>query len=275
VYLEDEITYKQLKLQVDKFATALAELGVQKGDYVATVLPSCPQFIVSDYAIMQLGAVHVPLSILHQSPELQYELNETGVETVICSDRRLERVNAIKDETKLKTVIVTPVPIFPDYSIPEKVEIPGIYNLEDLIEQSKPNPPQVEIDPMNDLALLPFTGGTTGVPKGTMLTHYNLTTNVIQSLQWMMQPLAPGIKGKSAIEICVPIFHSFGHWGVHAAISWGLRIILVDGRDINQIVELIKKYRPFVVMGVPTHYMFLLNESIPKLQIFLQVLWQT
>ena len=101
MYLEKKITYKQLKLQVDKLATALAELGVKKGDYVATVLPSCPQFIVSDYAIMQLGAVHVPLSILHQAPELQYELNEAGVETVICSYRRLERVNAIKNETKL------------------------------------------------------------------------------------------------------------------------------------------------------------------------------
>ncbi|MFQ6125262.1 MAG: AMP-binding protein [Candidatus Heimdallarchaeota archaeon] len=268
VYLEEEFTYQQLKLQVDKFATALAELGVKKGDTVATILPSCPQFIISDYAIMRLGAIHVPISILHQASDLLHELNESGAETVICSYRRLERVNAIKNKTKLKTIIWAPVPIYPLYSTPDLEEIPGADRFEDLIKTSDPNPPNVEIDPMNDVVLLPFTGGTTGVPKGTMLSHYNLTSNVIQSLHWMMSPLAPGVKGKSAVEICVPIFHQMGHWGVHACISWGLRIILVDGRDLQKIAELIKKYRPFVVMGVPTHYMLLLNEDIPKMPIF-------
>ena len=268
VYLEEELTYKQLKLQVDKLATALAELGVKKGDKVATILPSCPQFIISDFAIMRLGGIHVPISILHKDFDLLYELNESGAETVICSYRRLERVNIIKNETKLKTIIWTPVPIFPSYSIPHLEEIPGAYRLEALIEKSEPNPPNVEIDPMNDLALLPFTGGTTGVPKGTMLSHYNLTSNVIQSLHWMMHPLAPGIRGKSTVVICVPIFHQLGHWGVHAAISWEQRLILVDGRDIKNIVELIKKYRPFIVLGVPTHYLLLLNEDLPKMPIF-------
>ncbi|NVM32039.1 MAG: AMP-binding protein, partial [Candidatus Helarchaeota archaeon] len=224
--------------------------------------------IISDYAIMRLGAVHVPISILHKAPDLLYEIGESGAETVICSYRRLERVNSIKDKTKLKNTIFTPVPIFPDYSLPEIKEVPGAHRLEDLIEKYEPKPPKVEINPTEDLALLPFTGGTTGVPKGTMLTHYNITTNVIQSIQWMMKPLAVGVKGKASILICVPLFHQLGHWAVHAAISWALRMFLTDPRDIDKIAETIKKYRPFMVLGVPTHYMLLLDKDLQRIPIF-------
>ncbi len=267
-----DIKYPELKLQVDKLTTALDKLGVKKGDRVATILPSCPQFIIADYAIMKLGAVHVPLSILHKAPELLYEIKESGAETVICSYRRLERIDAIKDELELRNVIYTPVPIFPDYSIPEMKELPDIANLqrlEDLIEKSESKPPFVEINPTEDLALLPFTGGTTGVPKATMLTHYNITTNVIQSIQWMMHPLRAGIKGKAAALICFPIFHQAGHFLLHAGISWGLRGFLIDGRDLLLITDIINEHRPFIVGGVPTHYMLLLdNPNLKKMPIF-------
>lgn len=267
-----DLTYSELKLQVDKLATALDGLGVKKGDRVATILPSCPQFIMADYAIMKLGAVHVPLSILHKAPEVLYELKESGTETVICSFRRLERIDAIKDEIKLKNVIYTPIPLFPDYSIPEMIKLPEIVNLhrfEDLIKKSDSNPPTVEINPMEDLALLPFTGGTTGVPKATMLTHYNITTNVIQSVQWMMHPLRAGIKGKAAALICLPIFHQAGHFLMHAGISWGLRGFLIDGRDLLLIMDIINEHRPFIVGGVPTHYMLLLdNPNLKRIPIF-------
>ncbi len=268
VFLDKEITYEELKLQVDKFATALADLGVKKGDNVATILPTCPQFIICDYAIMRLGAVHVPLSILHKGPELLYELNESKTEIVISSFRRLERIQSIKDKTKLKTLIHTAVPIFPNYSLPEIKEIPGTYHFESLIEKYDPHPPEVIINPREDVALLPFTGGTTGVPKGTMLTHYNLTTNVIQSMHWMMDPLKAGIKSKAATAVCVPIFHQYGHWVVHMAMSWALRLFMLDPRDLERIVQTIKKYRPFIVAGVPTHYMRLLKYDIPKMQTF-------
>ncbi|MFW9915037.1 MAG: AMP-binding protein [Candidatus Thorarchaeota archaeon] len=270
VYLDEEITYEDLKLKVDKFATALADLGVKKGDCVATILPSCPQFIVADYAIMRLGAIHVPLSILHKAPDLLHELNVSQAETVICSYRRLKRIDSIQDQTtaKLKTIIYTPVPIFPDYSLPELKDDPGILRFEDLIEKYEPNPPEVEIDPIEDLALLPFTGGTTGTPKATMLTHYNITANARQSFHWMMEPLSSGIKGKAAAIIPLPLFHQFGHWVLHATISFGMKIFLVDPRDIGRLVETIKEYRPFMVAAVPTHYTWLLKTDLKKMPIF-------
>ncbi len=151
----------------------------------------------------------------------------------------------------------------------ELPDITNLHQLEDLIDKSDSNPPTVEINPTEDLALLPFTGGTTGVPKATMLTHYNITSNVIQSLHWMMHPLRSGIKGKAAALICVPIFHQLGHFTLHTGIAWGLRGILVDGRDLSQIAEVINEYRPFVVVGVPTHYMLLLdNPTLKKMPTF-------
>ncbi len=270
VYADEEITYQDLKLKVDKLASAFVDFGVKKGDCVASVLPSCPEFIFTDYAAMKLGAIHVPLSILHKAPDLQYELSESGAETVVCSYRRLDRVNGVKSETKLKTIIYTPTKFFPNYNLPEMEEVTeeGYYLLDDIFEKYEPHTEPVEIDPMEDVALLPFTGGTTGVPKGTMLTHYNLTTSVIQLYHWMMGPLKLGLIGKAATTICVPIFHQYGHMIIHTAISMSLKMYLMDPRDMVKIVEVIKKNRPFMVCAVPAHYAAFLKMDIPKAPIF-------
>jgi len=269
VYLDKSLTYSQLKSQVDKLATAFAELGVKKGDTVATILPNCLEFVICDYAIMRLGAIHVPISVLHRKDDLLYELGESKPDTIICSSRRIERVISIADQIKFKNLIYVPVPIFPDYTIPEIENVPDdAIQLEDLITSHEANPPEVEIDPKEDLALLPFTGGTTGLPKGTMITHYNVTCDIRQVLHWMLSPLKAGIKGKSSIIACVPLFHQFGHFALHGAISWGLRLFIMDPRDIDRIVKTIIENRPFMVLGVPTHFTYLLNKEFPKMQVF-------
>ncbi|NHJ13520.1 MAG: hypothetical protein EAX95_07570 [Candidatus Thorarchaeota archaeon] len=269
-YLDTKMTYLELKDNVDRFASALVALGAKKGDTVATVLPSCPEFIIADYAIMKIGAIHVPLSVLHKAADLQYELNESKAEIVLCSYRRIERINEIKANTRVRTVIYTPTRLFPDYEYPEMDEVAGenYYLLKQLIAKHTPHREEVRIDPREDVALLPFTGGTTGLPKGTMLTHYNLTTVVFQSIQWMMDPLKESIVGKSAGAICVPTFHTYGHWAIHACIAWGMKMYLMDPRDISGIVDVISKHRPFVVFAVPTHYTFMSKMDLIKGQIF-------
>ncbi|MFX1568298.1 MAG: AMP-binding protein [Promethearchaeota archaeon] len=270
VYVGDEITYKDLKIKVDKLANALKDFGVMKGDRIASVLPSCPEFILFDYAAMKVGAVHVPLSILHKTPDLLYELKESGAKLVFCSYRRIERVNEVKAEIDIDKIIYTPIKLFPDYNLPDMDTISeeGYFLLDELLEKYEPLEETVQVDAMEDIALLPFTGGTTGVPKGTMLTHYNMTSNVIQFYHWMMTPLKPGIAGKAAIAICVPLFHQYGHFSVNAAISWGMKILLIDPRDLVRIAETIKKDRPFMVTAVPTHYTRLVEMDIPKAPIF-------
>ena len=270
VYADEEITYPQLKDKVDRLASALVDLGVSKGTAVATVLPSCPEFIIADYACMKIGAVHVPLSVLHKADDLKHELKESNTEYVVCSYRRIPRLNEVKPETNVKTVIYTPTKLFPDYELPQMDEVSdqGYYLMDDLIAKHKPHTETVEIDPKTDIALLPFTGGTTGVPKGTMLTHYNITSNVVQTVHWMMDPLKAGIVGKGATTICVPIFHSYGHWAIHASISWGLKMFLMDPRDMMKIVEVINEYRPAIVFAVPAHYVAFVDMPLNKGQIF-------
>jgi len=270
VYADEEMIYKDLKEKVDKLASALVDLGVKKGDTVATVFPSCPEFIITDYAIMKIGAIHVPLSVMHKAKDLLYELNESKAEIVLCSYRRLERVNQIKSRTNTKIIIYAPTKLFPDYKYPEMEAISeeNYYLLDDLIQKYEPHTEEVEIDPKEDVALLPFTGGTTGVPKGTMLTHYNLTSDTIQAFHWMMDPLKTGIIGKSATAICVPLFHQYGHYALHMCVSWALKMYLMDPRDIPKIVEVINQKRPFIVFAVPTHYTYFTNMDLKKGQIF-------
>ena len=265
-FLGNRIKYSELRTLVDKLANALAGLGVKKGDKVVTVLPNCPQFIISDYAVSKTGAALVPCSHLHKVSDLEYEIGESGAETVICSTKAASRVLSVKDKTKLKNVIVTS-PM--DYSTkePEAKKVSGAYQFKDLIAEHEPKPPQVDIDPEEDLAYLSFTGGATGVPKGVMLTHYNRACNVYQFM-WILEPLWPGVKGKAASEIVIPIFHSWGHIGVQGSIALGMRILLVsDPRDIRQAITLMKEHRPLLVDVVPTHLMRIAEMEVGRLPV--------
>jgi long-chain acyl-CoA synthetase len=267
-YLGRKIQYHELGRYVDKLANALAGLGVKKGKKVATILPNCPQFIMTDFAVSKTGATLVPCSTLHKVLDLEYEIGESGAETVVCSDEALALVNSIKDKTKLKNIIVTS-PM--DYSMqePEFTEVPGAYQFKELIAEHEPDPPQVDIDPVEDLAYLSFTGGATGVPKGVMITHYSRACNIRQAL-WLLEPLWPGMKGKAAAEVVVPVFHSYGHVGVQASIALGMRILLVsDPRDIDQAVGLLKENRPMLVYVVPTHLMMIAQRKIGRLPVML------
>lgn len=249
-YLGGKAKYSELKLFVDKLATALTGLGVKRGDKVMILLPTCPQFIISDFAILKCGAAVVPCAPNNKAPEVKHQLVESGAETIICLDSHLELVNSIKTETRLRNIIITSID---DFSLEEKEikEITDTYSFRKLIQDTESNPPKVEINPNEDLAVLAFTGGSTGIPKGVMLTHSQRLANILQVLPWFMSPL-PTFKGKASLLLAVPIFHAYGHWASQSAINWGFKIILVpDPRDINMIVQLMNQYRPLLVVTVP------------------------
>lgn len=263
-YLGREITYGELKLLSDRLAAALADLGVRKGDRVATILPNCPQFIISDFGIMKAGAAHVPCSVMHKAADLAYEIGESGAETVVCTEMSLEAINSIKDKTRVKNVIVTSVS---DYSAQEPAlqRLSGTYQFRDLIASQEPEPPDVEIDPMKDLAVLPFTGGATGIPKGVMLTHYNRVVAITQ-MAWAYEPLKVGIRGKVSTMIPIPLFHAYGHLIMQFGVYWGLKgYLLPDPRDIDTLVQMLTKYRPFFCACVPTQYSRLVAGGLGRL----------
>ncbi len=261
-----ETRYSKLREYVDRFATGLAALGVKKGDKVATVIPNCLQFLIADMAILRAGATHIPCSILHKARDLQHEIGSPEAHTVICIEDNLHIINDIKSETKLKNIIVTG---WEDYGAnpPGMREVPGAIQFRRLVDENEPSPPEVAIDPKEDLAFLCFTGGSTGLPKGVMLTHYNRMANLMQGLPWMLTPLEAGIRGKTSIMIPVPLFHAYGHWVVEFALYWGLRVILLpDPRDNDALVKTMQEHRPFLVACVPTQYFRMARSRVGRMQ---------
>ena len=263
-YLGKRMKYRELKHQTDTLANALVKLGTKKGDTIIVFLPTCPQFIISDFAILKTGAILVPCSPLLKSPELRRQAQESGAETIICLDKHLDLINSIKNETRLKNIIITS---YEDYSPAESAqikEIPGTYHLRKLIRDHEAKAPEVRIDPTEDLAILAFTGGSTGVPKGVMLTHFERRANILQGLPWMMAPF-PTYRGSASSLLAVPIFHAYGHFLVQSSIYWGLRVFLIpDPRDTDMIVQLMNEYRPFLLFMVPTQ---LLKLAQPEIEI--------
>ena len=261
-----ETRYSELKNYVDRLATGLAALGVKKGGFVATVIPNCLQFLIADMAILRAGATHIPCSLLHRERDLEHEIGTPGAETVICIEDTLPMINAIKGKTKLKNIIVTN---WEDYGAkpPGLKEIPGAIQLRRLIDENDPNPPDVAINPKEDLAFLCFTGGSTGIPKGVMLTHFNRMANLRQGLPWMLTSLETGIRGKTSIMIPVPLFHAYGHWVIEFAIYWGMRAILLpDPRDNDALVKTMQEHRPFLVACVPTQYFRMARSKVGRMQ---------
>jgi long-chain acyl-CoA synthetase len=264
LYLGRKITWKELKGDADRFAAALSTLGIGKDDKVATILPTCPQFVVADYGIQKTGAAHVPCSLLHRAHDLLYEIGDSEARAVVCLDTALDLVKSIQPRTRIEAVVSTSLH---DYALnappPQRAE--GVHSLRDLLAKAAPEPPHVRIDPRKDLALLVFTGGATGKPKGVMLTHYNLTCNTLQSLPWALGPLQDGIKGKASLLIAIPTFHAYGHWAIRAAVYWGLQMILIpDPRDVDAIADALKRNRPFMAPLVPTQYMRLIEKRIGR-----------
>jgi long-chain acyl-CoA synthetase len=267
-YYGERFTYRELKAYADSLANALAALGVKKGDKVATILPTCPQYIIATFAILKAGATHVPCSILHKERELEYEIGESGTVAVVCLEEQLAMLRSVKAKTKLKDIIVTALT---DYTPAENKGAPApeeTWRFRDLIDKHEPIPPTVEINPREDLAYLAFTGGATGVPKGVMLTHYNRYANTLQAMPWVMAKLAKAICGKASVLIGVPLFHSYGDACALFSVYWGLRMILIqDPRDTDYIMKLLVENRPFLAALVPTQLMKLREKDLPRMPV--------
>ena len=260
-----EIRYRQLKRMVDKLASGLSNLGVEKGDRVCLFLPNCIEFILSDWAVMKTGAVVVPTSILRTEEGLAHEAGSSNSRVIICSETQLEKVLSIRDQTELEHILLTSQD---GYGEPlQRTSLPkGVHALTDILEQGEEALPQVEIDPENDLCELGFTGGATGAPKGVMVTHANRYSCIMQALPWLMEPMLRGFVGKASVLVAVPLFHTYGHFVYQSAAYLGMRaIVLPDPRDTSLMAETIREFRPFLITGVPTQFMRIAQESLPRM----------
>lgn len=270
-FLGKEMTFKEVLQQAQKLANYLQSLGLKKGDRVASMLPNSPQAVITYYGAMMAGGTVVQVNPLFTERELSYQMQNSGAKYIICLDILLPRVSAIKEETDLEHVLVTriadylPFPknlIYPfiqkrQYNLVVKVEeSEHVHDFKNVIANTSENYEKVEIDATKDLALLQYTGGTTGKPKGVMLTHYNLVANVQMATAW----ISKAEQDKEVVLGVLPFFHVYGMTTVmNLSIMYGAKMILLPKFEAGEVLKTIQKHKPTLFPGAPTIYIGLLN----------------
>ncbi len=206
-FLGAELTFGDLKRQSDALAVALAELGIAKGDRVGIMLPNCPQYIVATFGILRLGAVVVNVNPSYTPREAAIVAADSGIRAIITLDALAPLVAGIRPATAIEQVIVTSVAEYSAAGTPPEVT-EGTLRLRDLLSPPAGRgpiaSPQIARD---DLAVLQYTGGTTGTPKGAMLTHGNIFANVVQASSWTNPRYVLG--GEERYLVVIPYFHIY------------------------------------------------------------------
>ncbi|MEK4426521.1 long-chain-fatty-acid--CoA ligase [Solibacillus sp. FSL K6-1523] len=270
-FMGKELTYKELYESSLKFANYLRSLGVEKGDRVAVMLPNCPQAVIAYYGILFVGGVVVQTNPLYTERELQYQMADAGVKVILVMDILYPRAMKILKETNIENVIVTgikdylPFPknlVYPfvqkkQYGFSVKVEHSGMNHLfTEIMRTESATPIEIEFDFENDLALLQYTGGTTGYPKGVMLTHKNLVANTTMCDAWMYRCK----KREEIILGVLPFFHVYGMTTVLVlSVMQQAKMVLLPKFDVEQTLKTIDKQKPTLFPGAPTMYIGILN----------------
>ena len=269
IFYGKKTSYRELRDQVDRFATALSDLGVKQGDKIALFLLNCPQFIIAYFGALKVGATLTPISPVYVSSEVKHQIEDSEAEVIICQDLLYDRVE--KTGVKLRSVILTGIeeylPGLKKFmgksvlrSVYKKMEVPstkifereGFYQFRELIKKYPPEPPKININPKEQLAVLPYTGGTTGLPKGAMLTHYNLIANEAQSHAFWSPFLE---EGKEVVIAYLPFYHIYGQVVVMlSGLVWGYTLVLFTTPDIDDILGATESYKATAFYSVPTLY---------------------
>ena len=272
LYLGEAFSYRRLKELIDRFATALHDLGVGPGDKVMLYLLNCPQWLVANFAINKLGAAVVPVSPIYTAFEIEYMLKDAEVETLICLDTNYGYVKEVFPRTPLKRVIVTNLTdLLPLWKrvigylfdkIPSgKVKAEeGLYSFKELLKGYPPEPPRVEIDPWRDLAYIMYTGGTTGFPKGVPGNHMG----EVSYIRNIMEEVVRGhIKeGEDVILMINPLFHIMAKGFMIAfGLNFGNTVVLMPQPQVDAILAAIQRYRVRWMLGVPALYRMILEND--------------
>ncbi len=268
-FLGFAMSYAELWDSAQRFATALQQLGIKKGDRVAIMLPNCPQFVIGFFGASLAGAVVVNTSPLYVARELEHQLIDSGAETLIMLNLFYPRYREVASRVPVKRVIVTGIQDFLPFPknmlYPVKARREGtwvnikpesnIFFFKKLLEKYPATPSNVNLGP-DDLALLQYTGGTTGVAKGAMLTHRNLMSNVFAATAWN----ANTKDGAEVMLGVIPFFHVYGMTvAMNSAIKMAATMVLLPRFNTKDVLDAIVKHKPTLFPGVPTMYVAINN----------------
>ena len=282
IYYGNRLNYAQLSSLANRFAAALQRLGVQKGDRVAIALPNIPQYPIAFYGALRVGAVVVPTNPLYTEREMQHQLADSGARVIVMLDSFYPVVRAVRANTALEHVILTSPADFlppllhalyplsqrgaknpePRLTSKEMQQDATLHSMHSILQPHTkggleifklPTPSSGE-----DLAALQYTGGTTGLAKGAMLTHRNLLANAFQTRYW-----TPNARDAEEVMLCVaPFFHSYGLTvGMNLSILAAATMVLLPRFKAKDVVSAIRKYHPTLFPGIPTMYLAIMREA--------------
>ena len=267
-FLGTRITYKELYSQAKTFAGFLKSIGVGKSDIVGLLLPNTPQFVIAYYGSLLAGATVSPMNVLYTPSEIRFQLKDNSAKVLVALDLFKEKVEAALPDTVEKVVwtgIQDYLPSIKAFLFSLKFKPPKVKEDERNTTfkkalKAEPIKEPEEVEPGEDLAALMYTGGTTGLPKGAMLTHYNLLSNVIQIDAWFER----GAKGRDVYVGALPWFHIYGMNAVlNAGIFRAATILTYPRWTLDTVLRDIQKHKATVFHGVPTMYVAIINH--PKI----------
>jgi long-chain acyl-CoA synthetase len=274
IFHDNEISYGRLRQQVDQFSKALYELGFKKGEKLALYLLNSPQYIIAYFGALKAGATVTAINPLYTSVEVKHQLEDSEAMSIICQDFFLDNVE--KTGLELKNIIVTDIEEYlprskklanwirrgrnansekPSTQIFEKR---GYHQFQKLLKKYPTNPPKIEINPKEDVAILAYTGGTTGVSKGVMLTHYN-----VLACQMQLRAFRPHLKdGKEVIPTMLPLHQVYGQVSVMLnGLLMGAALILFTTSNLDEIIAAMERYRATAFYSLPGAFMILNNHD--------------
>ncbi len=271
IYIGEKFSYKRLKELIDRFATALYDLGVRDNDKVMLYIPNCPQFLIGYFGAQQIGAIPVPVSPIYTPYEIKYLMNDSGAETVLCQDTNFRYIKEVSLETHLKRIVVTNyVDLLPWYKravgalfdkVPDGVieQDENVYFFKNLIHKYPPQPPKMSIKPREHLCYILYTGGTTGFPKGCPSTHAGMVSFVNE-----IRAVGEGYisEGKETFIMVNPLFHQMAQGVILGMVlSKGNTAVLMPIPQVDAILEAIQRYRGTLFLGAPALYRMILEND--------------
>jgi long-chain acyl-CoA synthetase len=265
VFLGAQLTFAQIKERSDKFATALIQLGFKQNDRIGIMLPNCPQYLIATFAVFRIGATVVNVNPLYTARELEVIARDSNMRALIVLDLLAPVAKTVQQqggESIFQTLIVTSAAEYSAAAVPCP-DVEGALRFTDLVAGvTEIDLPAVSIDPEKDVAVLQYTGGTTGKPKGAMLSHYNIFANVIQAEGWVFRPTK---RGENTFLLVIPFFHIYGFTvGLIGGVWHGVRQVLIPKYDVEALLVAIRDYTPTYFPAVPTIYISLLNHPRAK-----------
>ncbi|SEM36498.1 long-chain acyl-CoA synthetase [Mesobacillus persicus] len=270
-FMGKEMNYRHLYESSIKFAAYLQSIGIVKGDRVAIMLPNMPSAVIGYFGVLMAGGVVVQTNPLYTERELEHQMKDSGAKAILALDILYPRVSKVKSKTNLEHIIVTAIKDFLPF--PKNLLYPFIQKkqtgivvtvkpdasnhlLPEILKQPQKKLVEYEYDFNEDLALLQYTGGTTGLPKGVMITHRNLVSNATMCVAWLYKSKP----GQEVVLGVLPFFHVYGMTTVMIlSVLQAQKMVLIPKFDVDTILKTIDKQRPTLFPGAPTMYIGILN----------------